>query len=222
MIRFKVDRETGQRMPQPGCPVYTADGAWLGEVSDVREGYIKLDAPLDRDVWIRPECIDGEFSDGVAVTFVEEDAGAFLIEAADLPLANIAIDGPVISSEVEQREQRERMERELAEQRAHLPQRRETDKGAPPDTGGIGEPVEVELARTEGLPVDEIVREAAGAQPGTFGATGARLLDGTAAGTPVCRGVMRLGAKQLGIITSGLGVLGLLLVGGWLYRMRRA
>lgn len=56
--------------------------------------------------------------------------------------------------------QRRQVERELAAQRQRLPRAKKTGQDSPPDTGGLGEPVEQELARLEGTTTEEVVRRA--------------------------------------------------------------
>lgn len=66
-------------------------------------------------------------------------------------------------------QQRRQVERELAAQRQRLRHGATNGKNSPPDTGGLGEPVEEELARLEGTSTEQVVERAKkDAREGTF------------------------------------------------------
>lgn len=147
-------------------PVYTRDGERIGAVCEMTDVHLKVNAPLQRDYWLSLDYVAAATPEGVHLSFDKSDLGAYKQEGGepqlDEPSGQFA--GGVILSEEEQREQRERMARELAEQRRELPHSHDSESGAP-DTGGtIGEPVEVELERMETTGADTL-----DAQLGSFG-----------------------------------------------------
>jgi hypothetical protein len=60
----------------PGCKVFTLDGHSLGEVSEVRDGCFKLDAPLRRDFWLSCDEVWAADIGGVHVNFASKDLEA--------------------------------------------------------------------------------------------------------------------------------------------------
>ena len=114
-----------------GCPVFTSDNEALGYVKEVREGAFKVDVPMGRDYWLSESCVRSASEHQLIVDFekdrldeykLDQDEAQIEGEAHKPPLENeffTQAQGSIISDE-EQMEQRERMERELAEQRQKL------------------------------------------------------------------------------------------------------
>jgi hypothetical protein len=131
--------------------VYSADGEQLGTLGEVRGEYVKVNAPMRPDYWLKADFILGAEGGRVNVAFNRGDLEAYKVDepaSADDPMVEQKTDA--LLSEEQQVEQRMRMEAELAEQREHLPHMHPGGEKAPPDTfGTLGEPVESELERLE-------------------------------------------------------------------------
>ncbi len=52
-----------------GMPVYTLDGHEIGSVREVRDGYFKVDAPMQPDYWLREEDISAATGGRVTLRF---------------------------------------------------------------------------------------------------------------------------------------------------------
>jgi hypothetical protein len=132
-----------------GCPVFTSDGEQLGDVKEVSGDYFKVDAPMARDYWLSCDRVSSSADDRVVLNLTKDELGGYKLEAPGPAMTTHDGDRemeretrrnhepgydpesrgePIIGgtsdaliSEEEQRQQRERMERELAEQRRHLP-----------------------------------------------------------------------------------------------------
>jgi len=100
-----------------GDPVVTEDGKQLGTVAGVDGQCIKVGAPLTRDYWLHGDSILDAGAGMVHVCFQRKDLNAYKL---DKPAAS---EDPAVAQEDavlppgEQLEQRQRMERELEEQR---------------------------------------------------------------------------------------------------------
>ncbi|HZP56622.1 MAG TPA: hypothetical protein VFC53_03595 [Dehalococcoidia bacterium] len=136
-----------------GRPLFTADGARLGEVADVHGSYLKVSTAWRRDFWLSGEYLDSTSEDGATLTFDKSHLDEHKLsepglEPEDDPFRRIAAESVVPPDE--QLRQRELVERELAEQRQRLPHVHEDGPDSPPSTRGgtVGEPVEEELERT--------------------------------------------------------------------------
>lgn len=64
--------------------VYANDGALLGRVSAVRDGYFKLDAPMKLDYWLPLECLERREDDVAVTTFPKADVDQYRVEAGSL------------------------------------------------------------------------------------------------------------------------------------------
>ncbi len=131
----------------------TADGRRLGTVKDVAGSYLQVDAQRRRDYWLSGEHVERMTADAVTLRFRYRDLAQFRLSEPGLepsqdPLREIA--GKPVLTDVEQLEQRRRMEMELAGQREQLPHRDSGEASSPDTFGTVGEPVESELARTAG------------------------------------------------------------------------
>jgi len=127
--------------PSIGWEVYSIEGLPLGRIDAVREGCMHVDAPMQRDYWLRVADAVSTEQQAVTLAYPKDALDQHKLDApaaADDAIAGIDVE-QVLLDEEEQRAQRERMERELAEQRLHLASR----------GGTVGEPVEQELARME-------------------------------------------------------------------------
>lgn len=65
----------------PGVRVYTKDGKYLGEVSDLREGLFKLRAPLAVDYWLRDGDVEKVEHGSALMSFAESELRDRRIEA---------------------------------------------------------------------------------------------------------------------------------------------
>ena len=106
-----------------GQPVVTEDGQELGKVVGIEGQCIKVGATLSRDYWLHADSIVGVEDGAVCMCFAKQELNAYKL---DKPAVS---DDPVVGQEDhiipvdEQLEQRERMERELEEQRRKREQR---------------------------------------------------------------------------------------------------
>jgi len=151
-----------------GASVFTADGERLGTVKQVAGADFKVDAPLERDYWLGRDFVIASSPERVTLSFNRDDlraykqAGPSATAAESDPTRDAVAD--TVSSEEEQLEQRERVARELADQRQHLPHAHpDGNAHAPPSTfgGNVGLPVEEELAMMDGQsPLQRIAAEA--------------------------------------------------------------
>ena len=112
-----------------GCPVFTADNEALGYVKEVGAETFKIDVPMGKDYWLSinhvRSCNDKElvldFNQSELESHKLEDASS-IEKAHEAPIENEFVTqahGSIISDE-EQMQTRERMEREMAEQRQKL------------------------------------------------------------------------------------------------------
>lgn len=101
---------------EAGAVAMTRDGKKLGTVADVEGRYVKINAPLARDYWLKDDYVAEEAPGCLTFGFDKKDLGAYRVEKPALTAEPLSADDHIISDR-EQVEQRERMERELAEQR---------------------------------------------------------------------------------------------------------
>jgi hypothetical protein len=112
-----------------GCTVLSSDGQVLGKVKELGEGSFKVDVSMGRDYWLTETHIDSIDEGGLVVDFqkdwldqYKQDEAPDFEESHKEPIENEFFSqahGSVITDE-EQMQIRERMERELAEQRQKL------------------------------------------------------------------------------------------------------
>jgi hypothetical protein len=131
-----------------GAEIRSADGKKLGKVRAIEGAHFKVDAALRRDYWLSMAYVQSAAVNEVVMSFDSSDAGAYRLTApvAEEDVAPPA-KGEVILSEEEQRETREKMARELSEQRKQLAASGAATPAALDAT--VGEPVEAELERIE-------------------------------------------------------------------------
>ncbi len=112
-----------------GCPVFTADNEALGYVKEVRAETFSVDVTMGQDYWLSinhvRSCNDKElmldFSKAELDDYKLEDPSG-IEKAHEAPIENEFVTqahGSIISDE-EQMQTRERMEREMVEQRQKL------------------------------------------------------------------------------------------------------
>lgn len=111
-----------------GAAVYTTDGNELGAVKAVRDAAFKIDAPMRPDYWLSRATVLSTTPERITVNIESSNVAAFQLseEQATSPDSDPneglnPLHKPIILDEDEQQAQRERMERELAEQRKGLP-----------------------------------------------------------------------------------------------------
>ena len=102
-----------------GSPVLDAGGNQVGTFRAVHGGYFELDRPDDPDFWLSRAHVSGFSSDGVRLALGSEDFESHRLHAPGLEPEDEPLDRPrdFVITEQEALEQRERMERELREQR---------------------------------------------------------------------------------------------------------
>ena len=105
--------------PVVGYPVVDADGRDVGTVKEVRGGYFKVDAPMARDFWLSSAYV-ASVDAGVRLSLSGDEVEEHHLDepglepSADPDAADVQ---DAILSPEEALSQRERMERELEEQR---------------------------------------------------------------------------------------------------------
>lgn len=112
-----------------GCPVFTADNEALGYVKEVGAETFRIDVPMGRDYWLSinhvRSCNDKELILDFGKAELDDyklDDPSGIEKAHEAPIENEFVTqahGSIISDE-EQMQTRERMEREMAEQRQKL------------------------------------------------------------------------------------------------------
>src|SRR5205814_2269957 len=108
--------------PDIGAPIYASDGQQFGSIKEVRGGYFKVDAPMSKDFWLSAAYIGVSDSQSVRLTITREQVDEHRLEAPGLESGSDAYveTQDAVISDKEALAQRERMERELAEQRARM------------------------------------------------------------------------------------------------------
>ncbi len=146
--------EEAARALEPGANVFSADGDRIGQVLEIQDQFVKIDAPFKRDYWLNAAYVLLRDDGRIETSFVKRDLDVYKLAApgiGDEDPAQAAVPDAAIDTD-QQTAQRINMERELAMQRHDLPHTL-MDGDGPPDTGGtLGEPVEVELERI-GVPL---------------------------------------------------------------------
>lgn len=100
-------------------PVVTSDGAQFGLVSELHGGYFKIDVPMARDFWLSTAYIADNTMDRVTLTLRKDEVEEHRLEAPGLETQEAPASGAVIDDQT-MLSQRERMERELAQQNERL------------------------------------------------------------------------------------------------------
>jgi hypothetical protein len=103
----------------PGQPVYTADGKRLGPIKEVQTGRFKISVRFGRDYWLSCRQVTTSDPDAVVMGFGSDELSEYKLRLIDEERYLEPEADAVISTD-EQTEQRERMERELREQRRNL------------------------------------------------------------------------------------------------------
>ncbi len=101
-----------------GAAVITEDGKKLGEVADVEGRYIKVDVRFGRDYWLQADYVTEESPESITFGFARKDLGAYRVDRPVMAADPLVDQQDAVLSQQAQVEQRERMERELAEQAA--------------------------------------------------------------------------------------------------------
>ena len=106
--------------------VLTADGKKLGTVKEISGSYFKVDARLHKDYWLSSELIRSRDDDAIILDLAGKEVAEHRLSEPGLepeedPFRKIATK-PVIDEE-DLAQQRDRMERELAEQSRRMIQR---------------------------------------------------------------------------------------------------
>ena len=104
------------REPIVDTPVFSQDGHQVGFVKEIHGGYFKLDVPMAKDYWLSTIYIADSSLDRVNLNLKKDEMDEHRLSA---PGAE-AQDSDAVISDVQALTQRERMERELAEQNERL------------------------------------------------------------------------------------------------------
>jgi len=105
------------RDARTGAAVITEDGKKLGEVGDVEGRYIKVDVRFGRDYWLQADYVTAESADQITFGFAKKDLGAYRVAKPVMAADPLVDQQDAVLTTQAQVEQRERMERELTEQR---------------------------------------------------------------------------------------------------------
>ena len=97
-----IEHSSESRIPVPGAPVFTRDGASLGVVKEVEDAYFKVDAPRARDYWLScefvrahsPASVELDFDAEVLEVYKLEGPGPGFTQSPALDEATDAFDSP--------------------------------------------------------------------------------------------------------------------------------
>ncbi len=106
------------REPVVDTPVYSSDGQQVGYIREIHGGYFKLDVPMARDYWLSNTYISESTLDRVTLSLRKSEMDEHRLTAPGVDVQ----DSDAVISDEQQLSQRERMERELAQQNARLRQ----------------------------------------------------------------------------------------------------
>ena len=102
--------------PLVDTPVYTSDGEQFGYVKELQGGYFKVDVPMAKDFWLSKVYIEDCTMDKVRLKLGKDEVEEHRLSAPGAENQN----SDRVLSDTDALAQRERMERELEEQRARL------------------------------------------------------------------------------------------------------
>jgi hypothetical protein len=107
---------------QEGATVCTAEGESLGKLKEVHGAFFKVSPRLRPGYWLSSDCVIASTDGQVTVNFSKGDLSAYKLGAPGSSHGTVETpsSGDAVLSHGEQDEQRERMERELEEQRRNL------------------------------------------------------------------------------------------------------
>jgi hypothetical protein len=105
-----------------GSEVFTSDGHSLGRIKEMSEGGFLVDVSLGKDYWLGGRDIDSVDERGVVLVFAHAELEEYKREEPppEDVVEGIPFTTAALISDEEQAQMRERMERELAEQRRKL------------------------------------------------------------------------------------------------------
>ena len=103
--------------PILNTPVFTSDGEQFGYVKEIQGGYFKLDVPMALDYWLSRAYIADSTLDRVTLSLNKNEVEEHRLSAPGLEGREHS-EGVI--SDADMLSQRERMERELEEQRKKL------------------------------------------------------------------------------------------------------
>lgn len=108
-----------QHVKEPilNTPVFTADGDQFGYVKEVHGGYFKIDVPMAVDYWLSATYIAESTLDRVTLSLNKDELSEHRLSAPGIETQEHS-EGVI--SDADMLTQRERMERELEEQRAKM------------------------------------------------------------------------------------------------------
>lgn len=101
-----------------GAAVFDRDGEQFAYVKEVRGGYFKLDLPMARDIWLSTGYVSQTEGNDVRLSITRDEADEHKLAAPGIEQE--AASGDHLIDNATALAQRERMERELAQQNAHL------------------------------------------------------------------------------------------------------
>lgn len=117
--------------PEPGAAVFSSDGEQFAYVTEVRNGYFKVDVPMSPDYWLSSQYIASATDGRVQLNITKTEVGDHHLEEPGLDPATDPHEdvSDSVLSDKEALTQRERMERELELQRQRMFKERGEDAG---------------------------------------------------------------------------------------------
>lgn len=105
-----------------GRPVFTSDNQAVGQIKEMQEGGFLVDVTLGKDYWLADRDVKSSGEAGVVLIFTKAELEEYQREEAppETVPEGVPYTTAAIISDEEQMQMRERMERELAEQRQKL------------------------------------------------------------------------------------------------------
>jgi len=103
-----------------GCEVQTGDGTRLGQVKAVHGSYFEVDVPHEEDYWLAAHYVGSYEQGNIRLTLDRGEVDEHRVRAPATTTMTGEVGDTGILSEQEALEQRERMERQLLEQRGKM------------------------------------------------------------------------------------------------------
>ena len=125
-----TDYPTAQATLPVGGAIFDREGEQFAYVKEVRGGYFKLDLPMARDMWLSSGYVSRTEGNDVRLSITREEADEHKLSQPGLEMQEGASADRLLDNDMALK-QRERMERELAQQSAQL----DRDAGRVPGTG---------------------------------------------------------------------------------------
>jgi hypothetical protein len=119
---MRLFKKAGQPGSQVGLPVFTSDDHHIGDVKEVEDGAIRIDAPMGKDYWLSERDVQSTTEERVMVNFMEDELDDYKREERppDSVPEGIPYTRAGLVTDEEQMHMREQVEREMEEQRQRL------------------------------------------------------------------------------------------------------